>query len=31
VAVMLEKYEIVRDMFHGFDYAALWVAHPASD
>ena len=20
VAVMLEKYEIVRDMFHGFDY-----------
>jgi type I restriction enzyme R subunit len=23
VAVMVEKYEIVRDMFHGFDYAAV--------
>lgn len=23
IAVMLEKYEIVRDMFHGFDYVSI--------
>jgi len=26
VAVMLEKYAVVRDMFHGFDYAAILAA-----
>ncbi|MFQ5779283.1 MAG: type I restriction endonuclease subunit R [Nitrospiria bacterium] len=29
VAVMLEKYEVVVSMFHGFDYAALLQAEPA--
>jgi len=29
VAVMLEKYEIVVSMFHGFDYAVLLKAEPA--
>lgn len=28
VAVMLEKYEIVRDMFHGFDYATAMDGTP---
>lgn len=28
VAVMLEKYEIVRDMFHGFDYQTALVGSP---
>lgn len=28
VAVMLEKYEIVRDMFHGFDYKAGLIGTP---
>ena len=28
VAVMLEKYEIVRDMFHGFDYASALSGTP---
>ena len=30
VAIMLEKYEVVRDMFHGFDYAPI-VKSPAAD
>jgi len=29
VAVMLEKYEVVHSMFHGFDYATLLKAEPA--
>jgi type I restriction enzyme R subunit len=29
VAVMLEKYEVVRDLLHGFDYAAILTAEPA--
>jgi type I restriction enzyme R subunit len=29
VAVMLEKFEIVVSMFHGFDYASLLAAEPA--
>jgi type I restriction enzyme R subunit len=29
VAVMLEKYEIARDMFHGFDYSRLYIGSPA--
>ena len=29
VALMLEKYEIVRNMFHGFDYMTLLRAKPA--
>jgi len=28
VAVMLEKYEVVRDLLHGFDYAAILTAEP---
>jgi type I restriction enzyme, R subunit len=28
VAVMLEKYEVVRDMYHGFDYAAAMSGTP---
>ncbi len=30
VAVMLEKYEVVRDLLHGFDYRAILTAQPAS-
>lgn len=26
VNIMVEKYEIVRDMFHGFDYSGFWKA-----
>jgi len=29
VAVMMEKYEVVRDMFHGFDYKAILTAEAA--
>lgn len=29
VAVMLEKYEVVRDLLHGFDYRAILTAEPA--
>ncbi|GAB4385418.1 MAG: type I restriction endonuclease subunit R [Phycisphaerales bacterium] len=29
VAVMMEKYEVVRDMLHGFDYQAVLLAEPA--
>jgi type I restriction enzyme R subunit len=29
VAVMLEKYEVVRDLLHGFDYEAILRAEPA--
>jgi len=29
VAVMMEKYEVVRDMLHGFDYEAVLEAEPA--
>lgn len=29
VAVMLEKYEVVRDLMHGFDYRAILTAQPA--
>jgi len=28
IAVMMEKYEIVRDMFHGFDYRSMLSASP---
>ncbi|MCX8520088.1 MAG: type I restriction endonuclease subunit R, partial [Rhodoferax sp.] len=28
IAVMLEKYEVVRDMYHGFDYASALAATP---
>ncbi|MGK9476342.1 type I restriction endonuclease subunit R [Melioribacter sp. OK-6-Me] len=28
VALMLEKYEVVRDMFHGFDYSKFFVLKP---
>src|SRR5680860_122050 len=29
VAVMLEKYEVVRDLLHGFDYRGILTAEPA--
>jgi type I restriction enzyme R subunit len=29
VAVMIEKYEVVRDLLHGFDYRAILTAEPA--
>lgn len=29
VAVMIEKYEVVRDLLHGFDYRAILTAQPA--
>ncbi|NBB94527.1 MAG: HsdR family type I site-specific deoxyribonuclease [Planctomycetes bacterium] len=29
VAVMLEKFEVVRDLLHGFDYQAILTAEPA--
>ena len=28
IAVMVEKYEIVRDMYHGFDYASAMSGTP---
>jgi len=29
VAVMLEKYEIAKDLFHGFDYSRFYIGSPA--